>query len=135
MSTSTTNLPLLYWSIQLSAAPSSDGTLRASSLPIRTALPWICFWIFSGVNDSRSAARASVTAASPRSMSNDRARAVSSAWMTALIARVSWLSSLRPLLKTADRNAPSAIPERSRLAVDQVLAGEAIDVVAVALPR
>ena len=105
MSTSTTILPLLNMSSHWRAAPSIDGTRRASSLPIRTALPWTCFEILSGVKFSRSAARASVTAASPRSMSNDRARAVSSAWMTAFIASVSWLSSRRPLSKTAPRNA------------------------------
>ena len=110
MSTSTVILPLLNMSSHWSAAPSIEGARRASSLPIRTALPWSCFWSRSGVNDSSSAARASVTAASPRSMSNDRARAVSSAWMTALIASVSWLSSRRPLSKTAPRNAPSAEP-------------------------
>src|SRR3954465_6074228 len=38
VSISTTNLPLLNWSIQDRAAPSSDGTLRASSDPDRRAL-------------------------------------------------------------------------------------------------
>ena len=47
VSTSTTNLPLLYWSSQ-AASPLERGSRRASSLPIRTALPWTCFWILSG---------------------------------------------------------------------------------------
>ena len=47
VSTSTTSLPLLNWSIQLRAAPSRVRH-PPRLLPIRIALAWTCFWIFSG---------------------------------------------------------------------------------------
>ena len=129
VSTSTVILPRLNMSSHLNAAASIDGKRRASSLPIRIAESVTSFWIRSEVSDSRRAARASVAAASPRSRSNDSARAVSSAWMTAFIARVSSVSRRRPLSNTADRKALERGSQRVGLAVDQVLPGEPVDVV------
>ena len=79
------------------------------------ALLWTSFWIRSGVERLEQRRLRLRTAAWPRSMSKDSARAVSSAWMTAFIARVSWLSRSSPLLKTAPRNAPSDWPSDSTL--------------------
>ena len=135
MSTSTTNLPLLNWSSQLSAAPSSDGTRRASSLPIRTALPWTCFWMFSGVNCSSSAARASVTAASPRSMSKDRARARLLRLDDRLHRQGQLAVEAEAVVEDRAEKRAQSVAERRRLAVDQVLPGQPVDVARGTPPR
>ena len=115
MSTSTTNLPLLNWSIQDSAAPSIEGTLRASSLPIRTALPWTCFWIFSGVNESeKRGPRLGHRRLAEVDVERQRARRLLG--LDDRLDRQRQLAvELEAVVEDGDRNAPSASPSEVAL--------------------
>ena len=129
VSTSTTNLPLLNWSIHDSAAPSSDGTLRASSLPIRTALAWTCFWML--------LRRERIEQRRPR-LGHGRLAQVDVERQRArrLLGLDDGLHRERQLAVEPQAVVEDGAEERSerpaqrgRLAVDQVLPGEPVDVV------